>query len=348
MHASQPAVRHKTSLPKSMRQILLFLMRLGVGFGLLAYLAESKSIDLSTLSRLFTAWPISIGAITLLLLDLALMAWRLCWLFHPHGMHLPLGASLRLTLVGSFFASFLPGRAGGDLARVFYASRESSGRRTEIISVLIFDRAIGLFSMLILPLLLAPIFPELLRATVVRVALATAAILALGMLIAFLACVFIPSMVHRLARGPLGFPAWRELVVRFLGTITAYSRSPGTLIAALSLALVGNLTCIAVTALALVAVQPARLAARLCVLVPIGQIVNSLPISPGGLGVGEAAFNALFKIAGLQGGAEALLCCRIWTILVSILGLAFYLRGFRGRVFSPNFSRPTSAGDPAS
>jgi uncharacterized membrane protein YhdT len=224
MYPSQPPLRHKTSPPKSMRQIFLFLMRLGVGLGLLAYLAESKSIDLRALSRLLTAWPITIAATTLLLLDLALMAWRLCWLFRPHGMHLALGASLQLTFISSFFASFLPGRAGGDLARAFYASKESSGRRTEIISVLVFDRAIGLFSMLILPLLFAPVFPQLLRATAVRISLATIALLVLGMLIAFLVCVFIPSMVQRLARGPLGFPAWKELAVRFLGTIAAYSR----------------------------------------------------------------------------------------------------------------------------
>ena len=34
---------------------------------------------------------------------------------------------------------------------------------------------------------------------------------------------------------------------------------------------------------------------------------NSLPLTPGGIGAGETAFNVLFKLTGISGGAEALL-----------------------------------------
>jgi len=84
--------------------------------------------------------------------------------------------------------------------------------------------------------------------------------------------------------------------------------------------------------------SPASLAPSICVMVPIGVILNSLPITPGGLGVGETAFNVLFHIAGLHGGAEALLCWRIWTAMVGLVGLIPYLRGFQARLFevAPN------------
>jgi uncharacterized membrane protein YbhN (UPF0104 family) len=71
----------------------------------------------------------------------------------------------------------------------------------------------------------------------------------------------------------------------------------------------------------------------MCLVIPIGHIVNSLPLTPGGLGVGETAFNTLFNITGLRGGAEALLCSRIWTALVGLIGFVFYLRGIRRKVF---------------
>jgi uncharacterized membrane protein YbhN (UPF0104 family) len=63
------------------------------------------------------------------------------------------------------------------------------------------------------------------------------------------------------------------------------------------------------------------------VLIPLGFTANALPFTPGGLGVGEAAFNKLFALAGLTGGAEALLGWRLLTILIGLLGLAFYLQG---------------------
>ena len=65
-------------------------------------------------------------------------------------------------------------------------------------------------------------------------------------------------------------------------------------------------------------------------LIPLGFLVNTIPLSPGGLGVGEAAFNALFSLVGLNGGADTLLGWRLLTIVLSLPGLPVYLQG-RGR-----------------
>jgi uncharacterized membrane protein YbhN (UPF0104 family) len=63
------------------------------------------------------------------------------------------------------------------------------------------------------------------------------------------------------------------------------------------------------------------------VLIPMGFLANTLPLTPGGLGVGEAALNRLFSLAGFTGGAEALLGWRMLMLLIGLLGLGFYLRG---------------------
>ena len=60
---------------------------------------------------------------------------------------------------------------------------------------------------------------------------------------------------------------------------------------------------------------------------PVGHLVNSLPLTPGGIGVGETAFNALFSLTEMTGGADALLCLRIWSLLVGALGLLDYIFG---------------------
>lgn len=318
--------------PRKKRRVALTLLRLAIGVGLLVYLAKSHVIDLEGLRKLVEFWPISLAAMAIFLLDLALMALRLCLLLRPHGMRLPYRASLELTLVSSFFALFLPGRAGGDIARIFYASKATAERHTEVVSVLLFDRALGLFSLLVLPLLFAPMFHGLFHEPVLRILLGTSAVLAGGMLAAFVVCRFAPSLLGRLMVGRLKTSKLRGILERALNTVAVYAHNPGTLAAALAIALADNLLVIAVTALALVVVNPASLTAELCVVVPMGEIVNSLPLTPGGLGVGEAAFDALFKLVGLHGGAEALLCWRIWNLLVSLLGLPFYLHGFRGRV----------------
>ena len=71
-----------------MRRTLFVLLRLGIGIGLLVYLVESKVVDPRVFARLISSWPISVLAIALLLVDLVLMAWRLCCLFRARGMPL--------------------------------------------------------------------------------------------------------------------------------------------------------------------------------------------------------------------------------------------------------------------
>jgi uncharacterized membrane protein YbhN (UPF0104 family) len=83
------------------------------------------------------------------------------------------------------------------------------------------------------------------------------------------------------------------------------------------------------------------------ILIPLGFLANVLPVTPGGLGIGEAAFNKLFEMAGLTGGAEALLGWRMLTILISMIGLVFYLRGrrhfiHRSLALQEGYSRPGS------
>lgn len=326
-----------------MRRIALTTVRAGLGIGLLIYLIESGIIEPRALASLFLAWPISLAAIALVFVDLALMAWRLAILFRPHRLLLSWMDALRLTCIGSFFSNFLPGRAGGDLAKIFYASKENAGRRPEIIAILLFDRAVGLFSLLLLPLLMIPFFAGLMKFEAVEAAMAAMSLLVLAAMLAFLICIFIPDAPVVIDRwmGQPNLPG-KALALRLFRTISAYRGHPGALVRALALAIAANLILIGTLMLAVVVVDPSGLEVRLSVLIPIGQVVNSLPLTPGGLGVGESAFQALFGLTGVTSGANALISWRIWNFIASLAGLAFYLRGFKARI--PEWSDPAGAG----
>jgi uncharacterized membrane protein YbhN (UPF0104 family) len=86
---------------------------------------------------------------------------------------------------------------------------------------------------------------------------------------------------------------------------------------------------IGIVLLLIQAINPGGATWSMSILIPLGFLANILPVTPGGLGIGEAAFNKLFEMAGLSGGAEALLGWRMLTILISMIGLVFYLRGRR-------------------
>ena len=329
-----------------MRHAAFTALRLAAGIAILVYLAKSGVISFGALSKLMVAWPVTLGALGIFLVDIGLMGLRTSLLFRPLGMKLTVLKSTQLTLVSIFFSTFLPGSGGGDLVKLYYATRENTGRRTEVATVLMFDRAIGFFAMLILPFFFVPMFPPLIHAVpILRTILILIACVSGSLLAVFLLCTFNQTIFDWLAGDSAAFPRWRKLAYRVLETVRTYGRNPAMLLGALLLSLLANLSMIVITALAVLVLDPASLSSKMCLVVPIGQAVNGLPLTPGGLGVGETALNALFVLTGLHGGAETFLCWRIWKAMVGLLGLIIYVRGIGGAVFGSKSDlqeRPTA------
>jgi glycosyltransferase 2 family protein len=319
----------------AVRKVAFVSLRVAFGVTILAYLAKSGQLNFSSLSRLLYAWPVTLAALGFLLLDILLMSVRASLLFRSARLSLSLLNSFQLNLVGFLFSTFLPGAAGGDIAKLVYATRENRGRRTVVATVLVLDRVIGLFSLVLLPLLFAPFFLDLIRSVpTLRRVLYIDALLAIGMLLgATLMMFFAPTrtwVVRLLGR----WPGIQEVAVRAMDALSVHSKDPVALVYAFLMSLLANLALVVVTALGLYAVHPASFSMRLVLVAPIGHLVNSLPLTPGGIGVGETAFNALFRLTGIGSGAEALLCVRLWSVVVGLFGLAVYLMGMNRVVYT--------------
>jgi uncharacterized protein (TIRG00374 family) len=61
------------------------------------------------------------------------------------------------------------------------------------------------------------------------------------------------------------------------------------------------------------------------VVAPLVILANSLPITPGGLGIAEAASASLYNLVGQAGGANGMMLARLIIILFSLMGLPFFL-----------------------
>ena len=306
------------------------------------YLGVSGAIKWSALSGLASAWRITLFALILLWTEVVVAAWRLCVLFRPRGFQLSLNSSIRLSLVGMFFNLFLPGSGGGDVVKVFYATHGNRGRGPEVIAILLLDRAAGLFALLVWLLLAWPLFPQLVRSMpILGQMLWIAALTVVAMLAAVSVCFSTrlrnSRLLSWLERQPLG----RHLTQVF-DTIHSYRSNIASLWTAVGISLFAHTLTILAMLLVARAVVSATVTWKAAILIPLGMVVNALPLTPGGLGVGEAAFDALFKGAGLTGGAETLLAWRLLMLLISLLGLIFYLQGRRQFVYA---SGATSAVD---
>jgi len=299
-----------------------------IGVGLLAYLGLSGSINWSALLGLAAAWKITLVAIVLMLLDVCVTAWRVCVLLNARHLHLSLLSSLRLTLMGNFFNVCLPGATGGDVMKIYYAAEGNNGRRTEVATIILLDRAVGMFALLVFPLLAAPLFPQLLGSSdILRGLLWIAALTTVSMLAGMLICSAKSVRNSRFLSAAFRKLPFGNYAERVFDTVHAYRKAPSALVAAVGISLLAHALAVGITLLIALAINRAEFSWQMSVLVPLGFLANTLPLTPGGIGVGEAAFNSLFAEAGLRGGAEILLGWRVLMILTSSVGFIFYLQG---------------------
>ncbi len=150
--ASRPPGTADSGGPSPTRRVLGWLLRLsGIALaGLLLYLTISRTgADLRSVLRAASPWPL-LAALALLGATHFLGAYRWIALLRVQGVHLGYGLSLKLTIVGHFFCSVIPGAASGDLLKMGYVLKYSQGRGTEAVLSIIVDRILGLAGLIVI------------------------------------------------------------------------------------------------------------------------------------------------------------------------------------------------------
>ena len=319
-------------------QLILDILRIGIAAGLLAYLTISGAIDWQIMVKLIDKWPMTLLALFASVIFSLIQAGRLFLLLRAQGMYIPLYSSFKLTLIGQFFNICLPGATGGDAVKIYYAIEGNQGRRTEIAALIMFDRVVGMFALLNMPVLIAPLFPKLYESIeILRGLVWVSTGISLVLLVTVLLC-----FISRLKNSHFIFWLFEKLPLgkylkRVFDTIYNYRYNKGILLSVLGISLLIHAMNIGIILFLSIVISPLGLRWEMSFLIPLGFLATTLPVSPGGIGVGEAAFNKLFAIAGLRGGAELLLGWRLLALTVGLGGIFFYLQGRKRFVRDPEF-----------
>jgi hypothetical protein len=187
------------------------------------------------------------------------------------------------------------------------------------------DRALGLYSLLLLGLF--PIGWLSVQGTLAP-GVAGMALVTLGLFLAATLgalCLLFPiSRRVLLAVVP---KAWREA---WDESLADYSRALRPMGLCMGLSLASNVLVLLSFSLAGRTLGLAIPPAAALLAGPLVVLANSLPVSPGGIGVGESAAEALFVLMGATGGAEAMLLLRVVGAVVALPGLlpALWPEGF--------------------
>lgn len=313
------------------------LLRLLVGLALLALLVRSVGTrDLRAALEPVLAHPGWI-AVALALTFAALFAGVVRWHFLLRTMGLPtsFARTFRGFFIGQFFNAFLFGACGGDLARAVFAAHDHPDKRTEAITSVFLDRAIGLVITLFFGCaMLLPRLREFTRYEGTRPSLVLMALFLLGSL-ALLILFFarngferIPGFRRLQHHGRVG-----DLLRRACDALLLFRQNVRHLLGPAFLS-IANLLLLAAAAAALARALDLSLAfCDLLAVFPVITVLAAIPLTPGGFGIREGLYVQLLHPFGILPGPALLL-----SLLGYLAATAWSLFGGLLFVFRPRDS----------
>jgi len=307
-----------------LKKSLLIFFKILIVSTTLFYLIKSGRLNFEKL-MLFSESPQTFVLIFCIIFFaiIPLSAFRWWLLLKAIGVPLKVKQTFALTWIGNFFNTTLPGAVTGDFVKGYYVikTHQEEGRTRAFITLII-DRFVGLFGLIMMAFLSLLFNYELIFSKDNLHSLAWMITILFVMTVIFYTIVVFPFKENH---DPFVWifnhlPA-RKFSLKVYFAFRRYKNQKKTLIITLLTSIcIHTLVAIIFFKLAkLIGIQDMELATQFF-LMPIGLISVAIPIAPGGIGIGHAAFESLYQIAGLTSGAD------VFNLFV-IVQLGVYLFG---------------------
>ncbi|MFH2137218.1 MAG: lysylphosphatidylglycerol synthase transmembrane domain-containing protein [Candidatus Omnitrophota bacterium] len=141
-------------MKKNKNKVIFLIIRIIISlvlFGALFYMMRSKIDEILNIMREVNL-ALFLVSLTLNLVIYSLSGLRLNLLFKVNNIHFRIIEVIKLVYIGSFFNSFMPTSFGGDVIKMYYAKKRSTGMLKPVASVFI-DRVVGMAAMVFLAMI---------------------------------------------------------------------------------------------------------------------------------------------------------------------------------------------------
>ena len=253
--------------------------------------------------------------------------YRIFTLTKSHSIPLPYVTLLKNTYIGHLFNPLLMGSTGGDVVRSYYLAKMTT-KKTELITVVFLDRFVG-----ISVLVFISIFALFLnRSTPQLNDLFNHVLLFFGLLVIVAGLISSKRVIKKLSFLKIIIPGkkLKEILSKSFATLNETKKHKKALTTAVVCTFFAQILVILSTWMgsqAMLSTPPISLS-YFFLFMPIIFTVSAVPISMGGLGVGEILYQALFKIVNvLPGNAVSIsLLNRVILLIPTTIGALIYLR----------------------
>jgi hypothetical protein len=312
-----------------LKTIFINLFKISIAAGLIYWLINSGKLDFNLIKDLIRSpFPVFL-AMTLSLLNFWLISLR--WreiLKARSAIHIPASGLFRVTWIGQFFSSVLPGSVSGDLVKMLYVQNYNKelSKKFLLVSILV-DRVIGLCGLILLVgfsslffssylLKMSPGLKPLLMTNYLLCFLVLS-----GLTVFFFFHQFMRNILLKLETRFLK-TLWQNIILLWDDLISIKSRILKTVLISLVVQFIGVLIF---WSLIHENVAEKMDFIQALAFIPIGLMTLALPIAPSGLGVGHAIFQKLFQFCQIDNGASLFNVYFFVTLSINLLGAIPYL-----------------------
>ena len=316
-------------MSEKIKKYSLQLFKLLFAGGLLYWMLLKGNLDIQSFRSILNI-ELVVVCYLLLIFMLSINHLRWWWLLKARQFDVTYLNTLALTFIGLFFNFVMPGSVGGDVVKGYYLCKDHPERKMDAALTILMDRVIGIFAMMSLALLGVLLSWEKIHNNLIIMNLFWL-ILSIFTGVLFIFVFFLLQndqarwlmKISKLKIWGIGF------LLKVLGAFQAYRHHTQSLLAAFLFSLVSQM--IAVVFFVYVGQQLGETFAFEAYLfaVALGFIASSIPISPGGIGVGQVAFFFFFKTytgQDLQVGSIGITIQQAVMFSLGLLGGLLYLR----------------------
>lgn len=304
---------------------LFFFLRLFVSFFLIVFIISRVNFD--KVIDLLPGIKLHFVLISLLwlLLDRVVMSYRWAILLWIKNIRISIFTIIKIYFLSSFWGTFLPSSVAPDAIKV-YVARKHSSDTSDVLSSVVVDRIIGLFSLSLVA------FLSTLAIFIFRRDQAS-----LSISLVVLVTLFLPVLLIFFDRLPLKrFLGYFRLgeestALKFLGrfykSCNAYKTNKAALSKVVAISFINHILTILTVYVICLSLNIEISILYLFVFVPLVNFLIIIPISLGGIGVQEGAFVYFLSQVGMstQEALTVALIFRVLMVLASLPGGIIYI-----------------------
>lgn len=312
-----------------LKTFFLNTIKILIAAGLIYWLISSGKLDFKLLMGLRNHLSAVLIAILLSLFNLILVSLRWETILGARSqVKLTTSGLFKVSWIGQFFSSVLPGSVSGDLVKILYVQKiDKSFSKKFIFASILIDRVMGLCGLILLVGMSSILFGEkiVLNAPALAPLLKMNYVLTGVVLFSFILFLFFHDFI-RYFLVKFESLALKGILQKIISLWDDLVLIKSRILKAVGLSLLVQFFGVLIFwSLIQPSVDGQMNFIQALAFIPIGLMTLALPIAPSGLGVGHAIFQKLFELLSISNGASLFNLYFVVTLSVNLLGVIPYL-----------------------